>query len=146
MIEKSNRTESQIADIAEIERQCFATPWSDEQIRQSDDSTVFFLAKVEDKTVGYGGMYTVLDEGYVTNIGVLPDYRRKGIGAKIVNSLIDYSKENSLAFLSLEVRVSNIPAISLYKSFGFKEVGVRKNFYSNPKEDALIMTRYFENE
>ncbi len=146
MIEKSNRTESQIAEIAEIERQCFATPWTDEQIRSSDDSTVFFLAKVENKAVGYGGMYTVLDEGYVTNIGVLPDYRRKGIGAKIVNSLIDYSKEKSLDFLSLEVRVSNSAAISLYKNFGFEEVGVRKNFYSNPKEDALIMTRYFKNE
>ena len=101
------------------------------------------MAKADGKTVGYGGMYTVLDEGYITNIGVMPDYRRRGIGAKLVSKLIDYSVRNSLSFLSLEVRVSNIAAIKLYDSFGFKEVGKRKNFYSNPKEDALIMTRYF---
>ena len=88
-------------------------------------------------------MYTVLDEGYVTNIGVLPDHRKKGIGKALTNQLIDYSVSQKLAFLSLEVRVSNTPAINLYTSLGFKEVGKRKNFYSNPKEDALIMTRYF---
>jgi len=88
-------------------------------------------------------MYTVLDEGYVTNIGVLPDFRRRGIGAKIVKELIDFSVEKALSFLSLEVRVSNLAAIELYKSFGFEEVGKRKNFYRLPNEDALIMTRYF---
>lgn len=143
MMERSDRSDRQIAEIAEIERQCFATPWTDDQIRNSDDSTVFFLAKAEGKTVGYGGMYTVLDEGYITNIGVLPAWRRKGIGAKIVKQLIDFSIEKHLAFLSLEVRVSNTAAITLYEKFGFKRVGLRKNFYHAPKEDALIMTRYF---
>ena len=143
MMERSDRSDRQIAEIAEIERQCFATPWTDDQIRNSDDSTVFFLAKAEGKTVGYGGMYTVLDEGYVTNIGVLPAWRRKGIGAKIVKQLIDFSVEKHLAFLSLEVRVSNTAAITLYEKFGFERVGLRKNFYHAPKEDALIMTRYF---
>lgn len=143
MMERSDRSDRQIAEIAEIERQCFATPWTDDQIRNSDDSTVFFLAKAEGKTVGYGGMYTVLDEGYVTNIGVLPAWRRKGIGAKIVKQLIDFSVEKHLDFLSLEVRVSNTAAITLYEKFGFERVGLRKNFYHAPKEDALIMTRYF---
>lgn len=146
MIIKADNLENQAEEIANIERHCFATPWTAEQVKSSDDSTVFFLAKVEDKTVGYGGMYTVLDEGYVTNIGVLPDYRKQGIGRKIVNKLIDFSIEKGLAFISLEVRVSNIPAISLYGSLGFKEVGRRKNFYSHPTEDAFIMTRYFKNE
>ena len=146
MIVKADNLENQAEEIANIERHCFATPWTAEQVKSSDDSTVFFLAKVEDKTVGYGGMYTVLDEGYVTNIGVLPDYRKQGIGRKIVNKLIDFSIEKGLAFISLEVRVSNIPAISLYRSLGFKEVGRRKNFYSHPTEDAFIMTRYFKNE
>ena len=91
-------------------------------------------------------MYTVLDEGYVTNIGVLPEFRRRGIGAKIVNQLINFSKEKTLSFLSLEVRVSNMAAINLYKSLGFEEVGKRKNFYRLPNEDALIMTRYFTYE
>ena len=143
MIERSTDLEKDAELIAEIERHCFSTPWTAEQVKSSDDSTVFFLAKVDSKVVGYGGMYTVLDEGYVTNIGVLPDFRRQGIGAKIVNKLIDYSKEKALSFLSLEVRVSNTAAIELYRSFDFQEVGKRKNFYHAPKEDALIMTRYF---
>lgn len=143
MIERATDLENDAGYIAEIERHCFSTPWTEQQIKSSDDSTVFFLAKADGKTVGYGGMYTVLDEGYITNIGVMPDYRRKGIGAKIVKELIDYSIKNSLCFLSLEVRVSNMAAIKLYDSFGFKEVGKRKNFYNKPKEDALIMTRYF---
>lgn len=146
MIERSTNLENDAEFIAEIERNCFATPWTAEQVKNSDDSTVFFLARVDSKVVGYGGMYTVLDEGYVTNIGVLPDFRRRGIGAKIVSKLIDFSKEKSLSFLSLEVRVSNVAAINLYKSFGFEEVGKRKNFYRLPNEDALIMTRYFNYE
>ena len=143
MIERATDLERDAKYIAEIEQYCFSTPWTEKQVKSCDNSTVFFLAKADGKTVGYGGMYTVLDEGYITNIGVMPDYRRRGIGAKLVSKLIDYSVRNSLSFLSLEVRVSNIAAIKLYDSFGFKEVGKRKNFYSNPKEDALIMTRYF---
>ena len=146
MIEKAERTDKQISESAEIERRCFSTPWTEKQIKSSDNSTVFFLAKVDDKTVGYGGMYTVLDEGYVTNIGVLPEYRKNGIGTKIVNKLIDFSIEKSLSFISLEVRVSNTVAINLYKKMGFEEKGARKNFYSNPTEDALIMTRFLKND
>lgn len=131
-------------DIAEIEKHCFSTPWTEEQVALSGDSTVFFLAKREGKAIGYGGMYTVLDEGYVTNIGVMPQYRRLGIGRKLVEMLVEYSLEMKLAFLSLEVRPSNSEAIALYKSFGFEEIGRRKDFYSNPIEDALIMTRYFK--
>lgn len=130
-------------DIAVIEKHCFKTPWTDEQIRSSDN-TVFFLAKENDKPIGYAGMYTVLDEGYVTNIGVMPEYRRKGIGKKLVNALIEFCIEKNMIFLSLEVRPSNLPAIKLYESFGFVSEGLRKNFYSNPREDGLIMTRYFK--
>lgn len=143
MIERSTDLKKDAVFIAEIEKHCFSTPWTEEQVKSSDDSTVFFLARVDSKVVGYGGMYSVLDEGYVTNIGVLPDFRRRGIGAELVNELLKYSKEKKLSFLSLEVRVSNTTAIELYKSFDFKEVGKRKNFYHAPKEDALIMTRYF---
>ena len=146
MIEKSTNLKRDAEFIAEIERRCFSTPWTKEQIENSEDTTVFFLAKDGEKVVGYGGMYTVLDEGYVTNIGVLPEYRRRGIGSKIVNELINFSIEKSLDFISLEVRVSNQAAIELYKSFDFKEVGKRKNFYRNPAEDAFIMTRYFSYE
>ena len=146
MIERSTDIEKDAELIAEIERHCFSTPWTAEQVKSSNDSTVFFLAKLDEKVVGYGGMYTVLDEGYITNIGVLPEFRRMGLGAKIVNKLIDFSKEKRLSFLSLEVRVSNNAAIKLYKNFEFKEAGQRKNFYHSPREDALIMTRYFSYE
>ncbi len=146
MIEKADNLSLQAEEIAEIERHCFSTPWTSEQIKSSSDSTVFFLARVGGKAVGYGGMYTVLDEGYVTNVGVMPEYRKQGIGKKIVNELIDFSVKNRLSFISLEVRVSNVAAINLYSSFGFTEVGKRKNFYHEPKEDALIMTRYFSYE
>lgn len=144
MIFKIDDLNSSVEDIAEIERHCFSTPWSAEQIMQTDDSTVFFLAKKAGVAVGYAGMYTVLDEGYVTNIGVMPDFRRQGLGRKLLEKLVEYSQEKSLSFLSLEVRVSNFAAINLYKDFDFKEVGKRKGFYSSPKEDALIMTRYFK--
>lgn len=130
-------------DIAVIENHCFKNPWTDEQIRSSDN-TVFFLAKEENKPIGYAGMYTVLDEGYVTNIGVMPLHRRKGVGKKLLEALIEFSNDSNLAFLSLEVRPSNLPAIKLYESFGFVSEGLRKNFYSNPREDGLIMTRYFK--
>ena len=146
MIFKAAEKDKYAKDIAVIEKHCFSMPWTENQIISSDDSTVFFLAKTDEKIIGYRGMYTVLDEGYVTNIGVLPEFRRRGIGAKIVKELIDYSIEKSLSFLSLEVRVSNLAAINLYKSFGFEEVGKRKNFYRLPNEDALIMTRYFNYE
>ena len=144
MIFKVEDIASDAKDIEEIEKHCFSTPWTGEQITSSGDNTVFFLAKKDGKAVGYSGMYTVLDEGYVTNIGVLPDYRRNGLGRRLTQSLIDYSVEKELSFISLEVRVSNFRAIELYKSLDFKEVGKRKAFYSNPKEDALIMTRYFK--
>ena len=94
MIERSTNIEKDAELIAEIEKHCFATPWTAEQVKSSDDSTVFFLAKSGERVVGYGGMYTVLDEGYVTNIGVLPDFRRQGIGAKIVNKLIIFLKKS----------------------------------------------------
>ncbi|MBQ7107573.1 MAG: ribosomal protein S18-alanine N-acetyltransferase [Clostridia bacterium] len=146
MIEKSTNIRKDAQFIAEIERSCFSTPWTVEQIISSEDTTAFFLAKDGEKVIGYGGMYTVLDEGYVTNIGVLPEYRRKGIGSKIVKELINFSIEKSLSFITLEVRVSNVAAIELYKTFEFNEVGRRKNFYRNPTEDAFIMTRYFKYE
>lgn len=145
MIFKVDDLNKYSGEIASIEKHCFSTPWSDEQIRQSGDSTVFFLARCGEKCVGYGGMYTVMDEGYITNIGVLPEFRRKGIGKGLVEKLLEYSAEKGLSFLSLEVRVSNAPAISLYKSFGFEDMGQRKDFYSNPRENAVIMTRYFKN-
>ena len=88
------------------------------------------------------GLSKIAGEGYVTNIAVLPEFRRKGIGRALLQYVIN-DCENQLEFISLEVRVSNDAAISLYKKFGFAEVGRRKRFYTHPDEDALIMTKTF---
>lgn len=132
-----------IPSIAEIEKQSFSTPWSENAIRESmGENTAFYVARLNDVIVGYMGVSKVAGEGYVTNVAVLPQYRRKGIAKALMQFVINDCK-NQLEFISLEVRVSNTAAISLYKSFDFKEVGLRKRFYTHPQEDALIMTKTF---
>ena len=129
--------------IADIEKLSFSTPWSQNAIRESMDAgTAFYVARMGDKVVGYMGLSKIVGEGYVTNIAVLPEYRQCGIGKKILQYVIENSKDE-LEFISLEVRVSNTPAISLYESFDFEKVGLRKRFYSHPTEDAIIMTKNF---
>lgn len=132
-----------VKDIANIENNSFSTPWSEKAIRESIDAgTIFYVACLNNKIVGYMGLSKIVGEGYVTNIAVLPKYRRLGIGEKILGYVIDNTKAE-LEFISLEVRVSNIAAISLYEKFGFERTGLRKRFYTNPQEDAIIMTKYF---
>ena len=130
--------------VAEIEKECFSKPWSEEAIKTAinDDLSHFIVAKIGNEVVGYGGMYSVMGEGYIYNIAVKRKYRKFGIGTNIVNELVNYSKIKSLNFLSLEVRKSNTPAINLYSNCGFEKVGNRKNFYTNPLEDAIIMTKF----
>ena len=91
-------------------------------------------------------MYSVCGEGYIYNIAVLPDFRNRGIAKSLLDDLLKYSFSKKLEFLSLEVRVSNIAAINLYSHKGVENMGIRKSFYSNPKEDAFIMTKFFKNE
>ena len=130
--------------VAEIEKECFSKPWSEKAIKAviNDDLSHFIVAKIGNEVVGYGGMYSVMGEGYIYNIAVKRKYRKFGIGTKIVNERVKYSKIKSLNFLSLEVRKSNTPAINLYSNCGFKKIGNRKNFYTNPLEDAIIMTKF----
>ncbi len=132
-----------ISDIASIETQCFSTPWSKNAIRESmNANTLFYVSRVGDSLAGYMGISKVAGEGYVTNIAVLPEFRRRGIGNKLLQYVIDDCNAE-LEFISLEVRVSNNAAISLYKKLGFEQVGLRKRFYTHPDEDALIMTKTF---
>ena len=99
---------------------------------------------VSGRVLGYAGLMVVDDEGYITNVAVFPEYRRQGIAAQILQVFLQFAAANHLAFLTLEVRPSNAAAIALYQGFGFEEVGRRKNYYDLPKEDALILTKYFE--
>lgn len=136
--------EDLLSQIAKIEETCFAHPWSYDSLKAElyKDDAYFFAAVIEGKAVGYIGMNTVLDEGYIANVAVLPEYRERGIGQRLISYIILTAEENNLSFVTLEVRKSNEKAISLYRKNGFKEVGERKNFYSEPTENALLMTLF----
>ncbi len=139
-------TESDVKAVAEIEKACFSKPWSEDGIRQelTNEGARFFVFKNNGETAGYMGMHIVLDECYIANVAVLPAHRRQGIGEKLVSKGISAAKKEGCAFITLEVRVSNASAIALYEKSGFEKVGERKNFYSDPTENALIMTKYFK--
>ena len=108
-----------------------------------EHNTAFFKAVSHEEFAGYIGVTAVADEGYIDNVAVRENYRNTGIGSLLLDRAITFSKTKNLAFLSLEVRKSNAAAISLYTKLGFKPAGKRKNFYDNPKEDGIIMTRRF---
>ena len=127
------------AEILKIENACFSSPWSEGSIRDAlgNPCSSFYLAYANGALAGYMGLQIFSGEGYVTNIATLPEYRRNGIAKALINKALD----NEMEFITLEVRESNAPAISLYNSFGFKKVGVRPNYYSNPTENAILMTK-----
>ncbi|MBI5116539.1 ribosomal protein S18-alanine N-acetyltransferase [Candidatus Poribacteria bacterium] len=127
--------------VLEIERQSFKTPWSKFAFihEMRFERSVFKVAKVGDHVVGYGGFWHVLDEAHISNIAVHPDHRRKGIGRRLLSHLLEEAVARGALKATLEVRRSNIAAQKLYESFGFKIVTVRKYYYSDENEDALIM-------
>lgn len=137
-------SQNDIKDIAKLEKECFSEPWNENAIIESvKNGTKFFVAKCKDKVCGYIGISAILDEGYITNIAVTEDYRNNGIGNMLLNKVFSFAREQGLKFVSLEVRESNKNAISLYAKKGFVREGLRKDFYKNPKENAIIMTRRF---
>lgn len=134
-----------IEKVAELEKICFSAPWSEEAILDSfKRGTKFLVAQRLGEMIGYVGISCILDEGYVTNVAVFPEFRRQGVGKALLEAIFSLANENGLSFVSLEVRESNKNAISLYERLGFKLEGKRKNFYENPREDALILTKRFE--
>ncbi len=136
-----------IKNIAELESTVFSTPWSEVALKESHHSgTLFIKGEYKGNFAGYCGLNIALDEGYITNIAVLPQYRNKKMATAILRRLIHLARIKKLAFVSLEVRVSNTPAINLYKKFGFNIEGERKNFYTCPQENALIMTKRLDDE
>ena len=135
--------------VAELERICFSTPWSRSMLAEElDNALAAFLVALDERgdVVGYAGVQVILDEGYITNVAVRPDCRRRGVAGKLLQVFLDFARGNRLAFLTLEVRASNAAAIALYESRGFQEAGRRKNYYEHPREDAIIMTKEFEDE
>lgn len=136
-----NMNSQHLDGVVNIEKICFVHPWSRADLEQqlNLDTSHFAVATVDEKVVGYMGLQIFSGEGYVTNVAVLPEYRRQGI-AKM---LIEKQLQNEMSFITLEVRESNLPAIKLYESCGFENVGIRPKFYTNPTENAIIMTKYF---
>ena len=136
--------ERHLAALAEIEKACFHAPWSTDMLREELGKGIFLVAEQDGAAVGYVGCQTVLDEGYITNVAVSPGCRRQGIGRALIGALVSCAKAQRLAFVTLEARASNMPAIALYENAGFQKVGVRKNFYTAPAEDALLMTFFLK--
>jgi ribosomal-protein-alanine N-acetyltransferase len=131
-----------IDGIMEIETASFKIPWSRNAFISeltTNEFAVYLVAKIEDRVVGYAGMWKILDEGHITNIAVHPDFRGRKIGQGLVETLVSVAKEKNIGKLTLEVRKSNDVAQGLYGKFGFEVLGVRKKYYSDNQEDALIM-------
>ena len=141
-------TADHLEELEKLERICFSRPWSRKMLAEEleNQCAAFLVAEdsVSGRVLGYAGLMVVADEGYITNVAVFPEYRRQGIAAQILQVFVQFAEANRLAFLTLEVRPSNAAAIALYQGFGFEDVGRRKNYYDLPKEDALILTKYFE--
>ena len=138
--------ESHVAQVAALEKLCFSDPWSETSIASELENplSLWRIAEGDGAVCGYVGAQTVLDETDMMNIAVRPDCRRKGIAAALIAELVSRLKARGSRILRLEVRESNLPAIALYKAMGFTQLGLRKNYYRNPKENALILGKEWE--
>lgn len=138
--EFADLTAEMLSDLAELEKKCFTVPWSMAMFSEElkNPLAVYRVILCEQKPVAYMGMWCVADEGQITNVAVHPEHRGQGLAKQLIQSFIDLAKSEDLSFLTLEVRVGNQAAISLYRSFGFYQVGIRRNYYEG-KEDALLM-------
>ncbi len=138
-------TQEHIPQIALLEKECFSLPWSENALSEElDNENSHFLVAYSDKVLGYIGVQEICGEAYITNIAVFNEYRKLGIGRSLLKTAICNAESRNCEFITLEVRESNRSAISLYESEGFKTVGTRKNFYSDPIENGIIYTKYFK--
>lgn len=139
-------TEDLVPALAELERQCFSRPWSAQALLEElKNPAACFKAAIEDgRAVGYAGMHVVCGECYIANVAVDPKFRRRGCATALLGALEDEARRREGEFLSLEVRPSNTEAVRLYAGLGFLETGRRRDFYSEPREDGLILTKYLK--
>lgn len=128
--------------VLEIERQSFRTPWPTDayvhELRENRLAT-YIVARSDAELVGYAGMWVILDEAHITTIAVDPRYRGQHVGERLLMGLIDAALERGARWMTLEVRRSNVTAQALYKKYGFREIGTRKGYYSDNREDAIVM-------
>jgi len=132
-----------IPAVAELERQCFSSPCSEQGLFEylNMNGSHFLVAEDGDVLLGYAGLYTVPDEGCITNIAVRPGQRRQGIAKALLSAQIDFCKHIGCRTVTLEVRQSNTAARALYEQLGFAQVGIRPEFYQNPQEAAVLYTK-----
>ena len=142
-MEYLNMRPEHIAQVAELEKLCFSAPWSENAVRGelTNPLSLWIVAVDGDTVAGYIGSQSVMGEADMMNVAVSPSYRRQGIAEKLVVSLVEKLAEQNVLSLTLEVRASNEPAIALYEKLSFLQVGRRPNYYTKPKEDALILRK-----
>ncbi len=131
-----------IDDLVVVENLSFKIPWSRQSLIDEivNNSTAMYYSALSDgRAIGYGGMWQVLDEGHITNIAVHPEFRKIGVGSMLLSELLKEAKLRGIRALTLEVRKSNEGAKSLYRKYGFEEGGLRKAYYADNREDAIIM-------
>lgn len=131
-------TAEDVPAVARIEKECFSQPWSEQGFLDGMKNAVFFVAE-DPQIVGYIGMYRMPPEGEITNVAVTQKMRGKGYGRELLLAMQRWAAEHEIDRIILEVRSKNEPAIQLYRTYGFEKIGVRKNFYQFPREDADIM-------
>ncbi|WP_042353108.1 ribosomal protein S18-alanine N-acetyltransferase [Bacillus massiliigorillae] len=134
--------EKDLDEIVELEHKCFTVPWSRDaffnELYQNQYATYFILEE-EGKIIGYCGAWLVIDEAHITNIAILPEFRGRGLGEALLQKMIDKCREDHIERMTLEVRASNTVAQSLYKKLGFQDGAIRKKYYSDNQEDAIVM-------
>lgn len=136
--------ERDIKPMAEMDNLCFSAPWSEESFEteiKNNHLAFYIVAEIGGRMAGYAGLWCIVDEGHITNVAVHPDFRRRGIGEALISVLLTHTLENGITSHTLEVRASNQAAIALYTKFGFEPEGLRKNYYEDNGEDAIIMWR-----
>lgn len=147
MVKVVPMTEKYIDDVAVIDESCFHIPWTKNDFAREikeNKLAIYFVAINEcDKAVAYAGMWHVINEGHITNVAVLPEYRGQGLGDLLMDSIDDKAVELEMIGVTLEVRISNYAAQKLYTRHGYKPEGFRKKYYTDTNEDAVIMWKYF---
>lgn len=138
-------SEKDIESVAELEQQIFSSPWRKESIEKAYliEANIYLVAEVEGKIAGYCGLWTSFETADLCNIAVHPEHRRKGIADAILKESFGFCRQRQVEQMLLEVRKSNVSAIALYCKNGFKNIDIRKNYYKNPVEDAIIMQKIF---
>ena len=134
-------SKNDVPRVAEIEKECFSVPFTEVDILSYMENTIwhFLVAKSGDEVIGYISFTVILDECQIVNVAVDPSARKIGVGSLLLSHFLDYVKSKGASSIYLEVRESNAPAIGLYKKFGFGEIGISKNHYSKPTENAILM-------